>query len=296
MNAERNTAPNQTRQRPQQRPPQQRGEGRPISPAMGLQGKRPDPRLLARLRAAMVIVGSMILLVGMLLVVLPLFKVNKIEVSGIEYYKEEQILEVVGLNVGDEMLAINLNSVRDALLSNFDHIDSVTVRSVFPGTVKIEIVEKKDVAYTLYNGRFYSFDSNYLVLDVSDNEAQFSSYARVELPEVVSLVEGSNIQFVNSETDMGYIFDLVEEMRKAELLPYVTLLDCARKYSNAVELNGNCRIEVGKVSQIPSKLELAQSILVSKGLAEGQCVVLDVSDLQKSTYRVIDPLEFLSLN
>jgi hypothetical protein len=95
---------------------------------------------------------------------------------------------------------------------------------------------------------------------------------------------------------MSYVFTLLEEMRKAELLPYVTRLDCEQKYSTAVELNGNCRIEVGKVSAIPSKLELAQEILVRKGLSEGECVVLDVSDLQKSTYRVLNAVEFLSVN
>lgn len=295
MNAEKKTAPNQTRT-PEQRPAPKEQMRHSNAQGMYRRKKRPDPRLLARLRAAMLIIGSMILLIGLLLVILPMFKVKNIEISGIQYYSEAQILETVGIKKGDEMLAINLTAVRDSLFEKFEHIDTVTVRSVFPSTVQIEIVEKTDVAYTLYDGRFYSFDSNFRVLDSSDTEEKFAIYARVTLPEIASLRVGENITFSNSEVDMSYIFMLLEEMREAELLPYVTLLDCEQKYSNAVELNGNCRIEVGKVSAIPSKLELAQEILVRKGLLEGQCVVLDVSDLQKSTYRVLDPIDFASTN
>lgn len=293
MNAEKKKAPNQTRT-PEQRPAPKEPMRHSNEQGMYRRKKRPDPRLLARLRAAMLIIGSMILLIGLLLAILPMFKVKNIEISGIQYYSETQILETVGIKEGDEMLAIDLNAIRDSLFDKFEHIETVTVRSVFPSTVQIEIVEKTDVAYTSYEGRFYSFDSHFLVLDSSDTEEAFKMYARVTLPEIVSLRVGENITFSNSEIDMSYVFALLEEMRKAELLPYVTLLDCEQKYSNAVELNGNCRIEVGKVSAIPSKLELAQEILVRKGLLEGQCVVLDVSDLQKSTYRVLDPIDFAS--
>ncbi len=257
--------------------------------------KRVNPRHLARLRATMLVVGSMILLLGLLLAILPLFKLQKIEISGIQYYTEEQILEHTGLTIGDEMLAIDLDATRDALLSNFNNIERVTVRSIFPGTVKIEIVEKSDVAYLWYEGEFYSFDSNFRVLEKSSHAERFDGFARVILPEIATLEVGEKIVFSNSDMDMGYVFSLVNEMKRAELLPYVTLLDCEQKYQNAIELNNNCRIEVGKISDIPSKLELAQQILVSKGLGEGQCVVLDVSDMKKSTYRLISQADFLTV-
>ena len=257
--------------------------------------KKVNPRHLARLRAVMLVVGSMILLLGLLLAILPLFKLQKIEISGIQYYTEEQILEHTGLTVGDEMLTIDLDATRDSLLSHFNNIERVTVRSVFPGTVKIEIVEKSDVAYLWHEGEYYSFDINFRVLEKSSDAERFDGFAHVILPEIETLKVGEKIVFSNSDMDMGYVFSLVSEMRRAELLPYVTLLDCEQKYQNAIELNNNCRIEIGKISDIPSKLELAQQIMVKKGLGEGQCVVLDVSDMTKSTYRILSKADFLTM-
>jgi len=257
--------------------------------------KKINPRCLSKLRGTILLVGSLILLLGMLLAILPMFKLQTIEVSGTEHYTEEQILEKAGITVGDEMLAIDLNKVRDSLLDHFEYIESVTVRSVFPSTVKIEIVEKSNVAYLWHEGEFYSFDSQFRVLEKSSDEGTFAGFTRVDLPETVSVNVGETIVFANPNIDMSYVFTLLEEMKTAELLPYVTLLDCEQKYENAIELNGNCRIEIGKVSDIPSKLELAQQILVNKGLAEGQCVVLNVSDMSKSTYRLLSQTDFLTI-
>ena len=300
MNAEKNTV--STQQRPPQkqsgeaRTQQGTSQGGAMPPRMqSTRKKRPNPRLLARLRAAMLVVGSLILLLGLILVILPAFKLKTVEVKGNQYYSEMQIREIVNLTEGSELLSINLNETRDALLDKLEHVESVTVRSnLFKGSIEIEIVEKSDVAYLWHNGTYYSFDSQFYALDQSADPAPFSSFVLIELPEIAQITPGERIVFANAEQDMGYVFDLIEELKKAELLPYVTRLDCAQKYNNAVELNSNCRIEIGKVSKIPSKLELAQSILVSKGLAEGQCVVLDVSDLQKSTYRVMSLSDFLS--
>ncbi len=258
--------------------------------------KRVNPARLARLRAAMLLVGSCILLIGLLLVILPLFKLQKIEIVGNVNYTEEQVLEHVPLKVGDEMLAIDLNATRDALLSELSYLESVTIRSVFPGTVRIELTEKADVGCFQYGDSFYTFDRNFLVLEQSDTDQNWSAFPKVKLPELSSVQVGERLEFADADQDMSYIFSLMEEMEKAGLLPYVTLLDCEQKFGNAVELNSNCRIVLGKVSSISSKLELAQQILVRKGMGDGQCVVLDVSDLSKSTYRLLDHEEFLNLS
>ena len=48
--------------------------------------KKPNPALLRLLRMAMLIAGGLILLFGLLLLVLPMFRVQGIEVSGNSFY------------------------------------------------------------------------------------------------------------------------------------------------------------------------------------------------------------------
>ena len=256
--------------------------------------KKKQERFLARLRAVMLAIGCMILIMGFLLVILPLFRVKEIRVSGNEYYSKDAIIEVCDVEQGDEMLALDLNAIRNRLFENFEHMERIAVRTVFPNVLSIEVVEKKNLGVTAYNGSYYTFDSNFVVLDERADAASLDIFPSVELPEISYLAVGEPIVFLNSEMDMGYVFELIGLLDRAQVLPHVTLLDCSRKYDCAVELNGNCRIEFGKVENVYAKLELAQEILVDRGVGENQCVVVNVSDPKKSTYRVLNEADFLS--
>ena len=64
--------------------------------------KKPNPTVLRLLRGAILAVGGVILLLSLLLVILPLFRVQKIYVEGNSYYSTEEILELSKNKAGKE--------------------------------------------------------------------------------------------------------------------------------------------------------------------------------------------------
>lgn len=254
--------------------------------------KRPAESKLRALRGAMVAIGGMILVMGLLLVILPLFRISGIVVEGNSYYTTDEILAYAGISEGDEWLAIDGQKVADSIRMNGEYIDRVTVSGEFPFVVRISIVEKNTM-YTEHEGTYYAFDDTFTVIASSQKAEDFSSFLFVELPEIRGIEVGYAILFENAEMDMSYITDLRNTLSENGLLEHATKLDCSKKYDVSVELGGTLRLKLGKVSDLSAKFSLAEKILEERK-TEGVCYIsLDVSNMQKSTYRIMSEADFL---
>ena len=150
---------------------------------------QPNPSVLRFLRGAMVVVGSSILLVGMLLIVLPMFYVSSIEVVGASYYSEEAIVEASGIKIGDEMLMLDRVAVGNKIFEKLDYVNGVKIRSGF-NTVKITIEENANLMYTEFVGKYYVLNREFRVLNAVEDEAELQGFLRVELPEISSIGVG----------------------------------------------------------------------------------------------------------
>lgn len=255
---------------------------------------RPAESKLRALRTAMVALCGAILILGVLLTVLPLFRVREIIVEGNTYYTEEQILRYAGVSKGDEWFAIDGQAVaNDVYHGGGGKFDRVTVSGEFPFVLRITVVEKQ-VMYTRHNGTYYAFDDAFTVLAASARSEDFAQFLYVELPEISAIEVGYEILFANTEMDMSYILELRESLEKNGLLAHVTKLDCEKKYGVSVELGGTLRLTLGKVSDLDEKLALAEQILSERRTESVQYVALDVSNLHKSTYRVLSEADFMA--
>lgn len=255
--------------------------------------KKPNPALLRLLRMAMLIAGGLILLFGLLLLILPMFRVQGIEVSGNSFYTTEQIKEIAGVREGDEVLAVDLQEVVDRILADCPHVDGVSVSMSFPFHIKITLVEKTDVMYTSYQEKYVSFDSNFRVLETIDRgENQFSPFLYVILPQVKSMQKGSTIRFADAEGDRSYIQTLYAAMEEREMLASVTEVDFSERFSVSYVLDGMCRVELGKVASLDAKLRMVDELLAQKGGSRATYAIIDVSNPQKATYRAVSEEEF----
>lgn len=86
--------------------------------ARGPQRRRPSPALLRLLRNVMLTLAGMIVVVGLLLLILPTFRVQTIKVQGASYYTEDQIRAASGIVEGQELFGINVDEVCQSIWDN----------------------------------------------------------------------------------------------------------------------------------------------------------------------------------
>ena len=97
-------------------------------------------------RVAIGILGSTALLIifGMLLLILPAFKVHSVKVKGNDRISAESVIEASGVSIGDELLEIHKDDVAERIMQN-ENVERVSVSTSLSG-VTIKIVEKTGTA------------------------------------------------------------------------------------------------------------------------------------------------------
>jgi hypothetical protein len=73
------------------------------------------------------------------------------------------------------------------------------------------------------------------------------------------------------------------------VLSRVSAVDVSKKFNVSYVMDDYCRVELGKVGDMSLKLTLVEEILTRRGTVNGAAVV-NVSDLNKPTYRTIEAL------
>ena len=257
-----------------------------------LRRKQVDRKTLAMLRAAMVVAGGMIVVLGLLLIILPAFRVKKIIVEGNSLYSAEQIIESSGIEVGEELLALDIDEVIDNILNDCPYVDSISVSNESITSIRITVKEKGNIMYTAFNDKYVAFDSNFHVLAESQSEDVFDSFIKVDMPQIAALSVGGEMHFANADTDMSYVGELLGKLDEEGILSKVTSIDFSKKFQVSYVTDGTCRVHLGRVGELDTKLMLVDQILKNKD-DNSVYAVVDVSSTEKPTYRVGSAADFL---
>ncbi len=256
--------------------------------------KKANASLLRALSLSMAAVMILIFIGGLLLLILPTFRVTKIEVEGNSLYTAEEIIAASGLTVGQELFSVDKAAVRENIWEWDEKqiIDTIGI-GCYPGKILIRVSEKPNVMYTEFAGKYISLDRNFRVLCESTEESDFAAFLKVELPAIASAAVGKNINFRNADVSLSYITELIDGLESAGMLSKVSSLDFSQKYSVSYVMENSCRVEFGKVCDTTAKLALVEQILSAKGETMAPLSVIDVSDMQKPTYRPLSSFETL---
>lgn len=258
--------------------------------------KQQNTGLLRRLSQLILGVGAIVLILGLLLLILPSFRVKEITVAGNVRTEGAAIIAASGLERGDELLGISKNDMMRNIWENCPYVDEISIK-ISPSRVKITVTEypADQVMYSNYGGYFYSFDRSFRVLEVSEHENDFSSFLKVTLPEITGLCAGCKLTFSNPSIDRSYIGTLLDGLEQANRLERINSLDVSEKFNLSYVTDGTTQIVLGNVSDLNVKMELADRILLSKGEGGTGYAVVDVSDLKKTTYRPLASSEQLPM-
>lgn len=258
----------------------------PITRPSHMRRKKENTSLLRFVRGCILTLCATIAVLGLLLIVLPMFRVKEIKVEGASFHSAQQITEASGIETGDEMLTINKNEVNQKIWAACPQVNGIRIVRSF-STVKIVVTEYEDVMYTEVDDKYYAVSRDMIVVDESDDENDFAGLCKIELPKAVSFTRGKPVVFANQESDLSYVTSLIDTLKANGVMEQVTSIDASQKYNVSYVTDGKLRVELGKVSELAVKLQLVNEILEREALAEDSGAVVDVANVKKPTCRPI---------
>lgn len=118
-----------------------------------------------------------IVLIFLLIFLLPQFYVSKIEITGSRVITNEQVVKYANLKEGSHLFngingsLGNLFQMRHSksenmLLENLPYLKSVTIKSVFPSRILVDLNERIEVAYVAINDGCVIIDASGVALEV----------------------------------------------------------------------------------------------------------------------------------
>ena len=241
--------------------------------------RRIKGKIVRQIYAVLIILLGLLIL-GMSVVIL--FHTKEIEVGGLEYASDTEVIEWVKQ---DEMSANTLYLLwkyrmqKPELLPFIDEI-KVTLKS--PWSVKINVTEKKIVGYIAAEEGYYYFDKEGLV--VFQNEVPLEAVPCIEGMEVEEKKLYHQLKTADNKV-FAHILDVTQLLKKEELKPDRILSDGKNVtlYFSAICVELGSEGYANKIVQLPAVLEKL----------EGQTGVLQMkyynADSKYISFRRTDP-------
>ena len=250
--------------------------------------RKPNAKVLRFLRLGMLVSGAVIVVLALIMLLLPMFKINKIVVEGNNYYDDEAVLQMAGIAAGDELFGWDMQKSCNAIIAAYPYASDVYVSIEF-FTVKIEIVERPTVMYAEYQDQYFSFDRDLRVLEIkTDGEEAFSPFLRVKLPMLSSVQRGYFVQFDSSVNDVSYLNQLLDILANRNLLEDVTYIDFSERFSLSFVLANSLKVEIGTLNDVDNKLTLLSEELKQNPVNHNIYESIDVSNTSKTIRKQIE--------
>lgn len=97
------------------------------------------------------------------------FQVQHISIQGNQRYTQDEILDVIGVETGDNLFRVNRTKIARDLKSRLPYIQTVSVSKVLPDTLSITVTEGKAVAAVAQGSRWWLLGSDSKLLEESDS-------------------------------------------------------------------------------------------------------------------------------
>lgn len=212
-----------------------------------------------------------------------LFQVKHVEIRGNSQYGSDYVAELANIEEETHMLKVDEKKIKENIESN-PYLELKEVDYKLPDTVILTVAERQPVCLTDYAGNILLMDRQLNVLS-TDGQAEAGKYP---------LLQGIVIDAVNLGKQLGasdafkisVATSLLDELRNAEVLNVVTIIDLADVNVITMSTSGGPAVLFGQSDQAAAKAEWIKKILPSL-IAEGKTTgTLDVSAGTFATYRL----------
>lgn len=188
-----------------------------------------------------------------------LFNIKTINVKGNTLYPTEQIIEMSGVKIGDNLFRTNPSDVESKILSAFPYFESASVSRKLASTLNIELKEATPVASIKYSDtEFMVISSNGKILETGLS-APKSGTAEVYGMKMAETNVGMNYKDEDSIKNMA-LEEILSQSKKLGMNK-ITQIDISTRTDIRIVYNGCVKIKLGSTQDIPFKMSYIKSVI-----------------------------------
>ena len=193
--------------------------------------------------------------VGIALSLTIFFPIEKISVTGSKIYTAQQIENVSGIDVGDNLFALSEKAVLKKIKRKLPYIECVKLKRELPSSLSIEVSDAKEFACFYVGDKYYTVSKSGWVLNETETP-----------PENLFLISGATVKcsvgnemiFSNQEEKVRIdeiTTTLTEEKLKTDYI------DISSNVSLKLGVEGRFDVELGTANDLHEKIRHLSSMI-----------------------------------
>lgn len=183
------------------------------------------------------------------------FIIDKIEITGNNKIKREDLIIASSINIGENIFKISIKSGEENI-RKLPYTEEIKIRRKLPKTIIIEIIERKEIAQIKDISSFLIIDNKGKILELKDDENE-------NLPMIIGLEIDNKIQGDNifSEMEFESKVEFIKVGHDIGILNEIKQIDMENIDSINIKTNDDISIAFGNLNNIRYKLNLLYSTL-----------------------------------
>lgn len=241
-----------------------------------------------------------------------LFNLSKYRITGDTVYKEQQIIDATGVNVGDNLILMDVGAVRQRLIDRLPYVDKVEVsRNIFTCALEIKLNPATAVANIKKNDRYYLVSENGRIMDaelktpdkncvvvlgfdpeyaksgdflsVTDEGSRNMLSKLLRAVKTYDEIDDENEYEAQQKYDS--VFTLIDLCRELGISKHIKTINMSSIYDIKLSYDNKLTLELGDTTDAKLKLTVAKN-LIDKGEFDGEKGVLVLSQLSENSYNM----------
>ena len=245
---------------------------------VGSSRKRASALILA------IVIGVAVLVIALGVAAYTVFRITEIEVEGLEYYSSEDIIEAIGIEVGDSIFFANEKRFAKRLAGDFPMIYSLKLEKKYeyPSGIKL-IVTEEEPSYSFdYAGECAVVSKKGKIIYLGKTiPEKFSGVMKMNVPEVSLAVEGEVIKY-RDDTDVEAVEEVLTKLRECTFKEQIAFVDMKSRFDIKVKYKDRFTILFGDRTDFEVKLKFVDGIIET--LEKGEKGTINVKNPKKAYF------------
>ncbi|MBR1740033.1 MAG: FtsQ-type POTRA domain-containing protein [Ruminococcus sp.] len=188
------------------------------------------------------------------------FRIKDVRVEGVTLYREEQVLNVGGIELEMNMIRTDPSAAEKRILDNLVYIDEVRIKKQYPDTVVIQCTEAVKAADIETGGGYYVLSESGRILE-GPNREPTGGLPVIKGFELKSVKSGEELESFD-RYKAKILTELLSELREQDF-GGIGLIDMTSRADIVLVYEDRIDVRLGSSADISFKLSFFKSVIAS---------------------------------
>lgn len=202
-------------------------------------------------------VSAVLILAAVVVACAIFFRVSDVQVVGNSRYTAQEIIDVTGVKIGDNLFALDRAKIAREIRSRLPYIQTVSIRQALPDGLVITVTEGKAVAAIAHESRWWLMDSAGKLLEVVSSPGDYPTVTGLS---PLAPAAGTDLATAEEQRPrLRRLRELLEGLEDNGLLDKLGSVDLSEDYQTTLVYDGRFTVQLSTTLTSPNPHETGVS-------------------------------------